>query len=150
MELTEHLLYWALFILLGAATYTDLKERLIYDRFVIAGLVIAIVFRVFYRPEPWWDYLLTGLGALLVLLLIAALTNEQSIGGGDVKLFAMLGIAVGWKSFFLIFFLSHVFAAFFMGVRKLVKWKTVDWKSEFPFAPFIFLATVFTYLFHQI
>lgn len=142
--LAEHVLYLALIALLIAATVTDLRERLIYDRFVLIGLIVAIFIRTFYRPEPWWTYLLTGVGVFVVLFIIAAITQERSIGGGDVKLFAMLGLAVGWEPFLMIFILSHVIAAFYILFLKLIRWKHVTGKSEFPFAPFILIATILT------
>ncbi|QKG83156.1 prepilin peptidase [Kroppenstedtia pulmonis] len=143
--MAEHILYIILILLLVGATVTDLKERLIYDRFVVIGLVAAVMIRVFHRTEPWWNYLLTGLGVFIVLMIIAAFTNERSIGGGDVKLFAMLGLAVGWKAFLLIFFLSHFMAAIYVLGVKLLFWKKVSRHYEFPFAPFILLATSIVY-----
>ncbi|SMO80574.1 prepilin peptidase [Melghirimyces algeriensis] len=143
--MAEHIIYLVLILLLIAATVTDLKERLIYDRFVVIGLMTAVVVRLFHRPEPWWNYLLTGLGVFIVLIIFAAFTDERSIGGGDVKLFAMIGLAVGWEPFLLIFLLSHVLAALYVLGWKLIQWKNVSGKSEFPFAPFILTATVLIY-----
>ncbi|PTM54779.1 prepilin peptidase [Desmospora activa] len=143
--MAEHLLYWILIGLLIAATISDLRERLIYDRFILIGLVSAIIIRFFHHPEPWWNYLLTGVIVLIILTIIAALTNERSIGGGDVKLFAMIGFAVGWEAFFWIFLLSHVLAAIFMLALKFFRWSKIGRHSEFPFAPFILAGTVLIY-----
>lgn len=145
MILPEHILYIIMIGLLIAATITDLKEKLIYDRFIAIGMVAAIIIRSFYRIEPWWNYLLTGLSVFIILLFIAAITQERSIGGGDVKLFAMLGLAFGWEPFILIFLLSHVLAAIYIGSLKLIRWREVDRHSEFPFAPFILVGTILTY-----
>jgi leader peptidase (prepilin peptidase) / N-methyltransferase len=144
-DLAEHFLYIVLILLLIGATITDLRERLIYDRFVVIGLITAVIVRLFHRPEPWWDYLLTGLGVFIVLMTIAAWTDERSIGGGDVKLFAMIGFAVGWKVFFSIFLLSHVLAAMYVLFLKLLRWNSITGKSEFPFAPFILVGTLLNY-----
>lgn len=145
--MTEHFLYVVLILLLIPATVTDLKERLIYDRFVLIGIVVAVSFRLFVRTEPWWHYVVTGLGVFLVLLIVAAATNERSIGGGDVKLFGMLGLALGWHPFLLLFLTSHILAFLYMLVVKLIQWDAVHWRSEFPFAPFILLGLIFTYSF---
>ncbi len=146
--LAEHILYLILIFLLIAATITDLKERLIYDRFIVIGMISAIIIRLIHRPEPWWNYLLTGIGVLTVLTVIAALTHERSIGGGDVKLFAMIGLAVGWEPFVFIFLVSHVLAALFVLALKLVRGKAVSRHSEFPFAPFILMAAILSYGFY--
>lgn len=145
MEL-ESILYLILIGLLIAATVTDLRERLIYDRFIVVGVAAAVLVRLFDRTEPWWNYLLTGVVSFLVLYIIAVVTNEKSIGGGDVKLFGMLGLAVGFEPFLLIYFGSHVLAALYLGVVKLVRWKKIGWQTEFPFAPFILIATLVCYI----
>lgn len=77
----EHIVFIVLLILTGIASVTDLRERLIYDRVVLAGAAFAVVFRLWYRVEPWWDYLLTGFGVLFVLATIGALTGTTAIGG---------------------------------------------------------------------
>ncbi|PMB04284.1 hypothetical protein CEN49_21090 [Fischerella thermalis CCMEE 5273] len=147
-DLGEHLLYWALIVILIAATITDLKKRLIYDRFVIIGVIATVLIRLIHRPEPWWNYILTGFIILIVLTLISAITNERSIGGGDVKLFAMIGLAVGWEPFFWIFLLSHVLALIAVLIVKLFRWSSIGRYTEFPFAPFILLSVVIVYFSH--
>nr|WP_302104884.1 A24 family peptidase [Polycladomyces sp. WAk] len=132
-------------ILTGIASVTDLRERLIYDRVVLVGAAFAIMFRLWYRVEPWWDYLLTGFGVLFVLATIGALTGATAIGGGDIKLFAMIGLCVGWEKFFVIFLISHVLAALVAIPMKLFSRKA-DWKSTLPMAPFIFTGTLVTYV----
>jgi prepilin signal peptidase PulO-like enzyme (type II secretory pathway) len=142
----EHLLYAGIILILVAATVTDLKHRLIDDRFVLAGLALSAVVRLLYRPDPWWNYVLTGVTVFLVLFFIAAWTDERSIGGGDVKLFGMLGLAVGFEPFLLLFLSSHVLAALSVLAFKLVQPGKIGRKTEFPFAPFILAGTVLTYV----
>jgi leader peptidase (prepilin peptidase)/N-methyltransferase len=144
--LTVHLLFMAVIILLIAATYTDLKERLIYDRFILIGLVFSLSIHVYERTLPWSNYILTGLGVFVFLAVIAILTKGNAIGGGDIKLFAMIGFAVGFESLLSIFILSHVTAAVWILGKKLIVPQAVSRHSELPFAPFILLATVLTYL----
>lgn len=145
--MAEHLIYLTLLGILIAATITDLKYRLIYNRFILIGIVVTGVIRIFAHPKPWWDYVLTGFGVFIVLYLIAVFTDERSIGGGDVKLFGMMGLALGWEAFFIIFMLSHVLAAIYVLVLKIRYWKSTHRKTEFPFAPFILLATFIAYIY---
>lgn len=144
MVWTEQLVFLVMIILMTLATITDLKKRLIYDRFILIGIIFSFIFRIFYRLEPWWEYLLTGLGASIILATIAALTGGKAIGGGDIKAFAMIGFALGLKPFLFIFLISHILAAFFMLLVKLYKWKDVNKDTEFPFAPFILIGMIIT------
>ncbi len=81
-----------------------------------------------------------GTGCLYRLNDYRRLTNERSIGGGDVKLFAMIGFAVGWKVFFLYFSLIPCFSCNVCICSETVRWNSITGKSEFPFAPFILSA----------
>ncbi|MFC4075484.1 prepilin peptidase [Salinithrix halophila] len=143
--MTIHLLFGALVVILLAATYTDLRERLIYDRFVLSGLVFALGVHLYHNDLPWSEYLLTGVGAFLFLAVVAVLTKGSAIGGGDIKLFAMIGFMLGLQWFLWIFILSHVLAGLFIMGAKLFFPKKFTFKTEFPFAPFILSGTIGTY-----
>lgn len=143
--MAEHIVFAVLIALLIFATVTDLRERIIYDRVIVVGSLFAIFFRIWFQAGPWWEYLLTGLSAVFVLATIAVLTGGRAIGGGDIKLFGMIGLMVGWESFFYIFLFSHVIAAVFMIILRLFKRKAVGMRTEFPFAPFILAGTLLTY-----
>lgn len=143
--MTVHLLFGMVLILLICATYTDLKERLIYDRFILIGLFGALVIHLFERTLPWSNYIWTGVGAFLLLAVITVVTKGSAIGGGDIKLFTMIGFALGFDSFLAIFFLSHVLAAVWILGQKLFSRQKVTRDSELPFAPFILVAAMGTY-----
>ncbi len=51
-----------------------------------------------------------GLGALAAggVVLLLAIVTRGGIGGGDMKLMAMLGAALGWKGAFMAFALSQI------------------------------------------
>lgn len=148
--LGEHLIYISLILILICATVTDLRERLIYDRFVLIGLAMALGIHFYSLHHSWAEYIWTGLGVFFALALIAILTGGSAIGGGDIKLFAMIGFAVGVEGFLLIFILSHVIAAIFILIVKLFRSDAVRKGTEFPFAPFILVGTLLTYTYYWI
>ncbi|EGK09943.1 leader peptide processing enzyme [Desmospora sp. 8437] len=150
ISLAEHLIYISLILILICATVTDLRERLIYDRFVLIGLAFALGIHLYSRHYSWTEYILTSLGAFFALALIAILTKGSAIGGGDIKLFAMIGFATGLEDFILIFMVSHVVAAIFILVVKLFRSDAVRKGTEFPFAPFILIGVLLTYAFYWI
>jgi leader peptidase (prepilin peptidase)/N-methyltransferase len=61
--------------------------------------------------------------------------KKESMGGGDVKLMAMLGAFLGWKLAILIFFLAPFFGAPIGLYIKFVKKQDI-----IPYGPFISLA----------
>ena len=66
------------------------------------------------------------------------------MGGGDIKLLAMLGAFLGWKSLFFILFVSSLLGAV-VGVSAMIM-KGQDMKYAVPFGPFLSIAAV-AYLF---
>jgi len=67
------------------------------------------------------------------------------MGGGDVKLFAPIGLFLGWKMTIVALFISFVSAGIVSIVLLLLKKK--ERRSTFVFGPFIVMGTFFTYLF---
>ena len=55
MHFAEHLVFIILIIVLIFASITDLRERLIYDRFVLVGLGAVLAVR-FFGKNAWWGY----------------------------------------------------------------------------------------------
>ena len=55
-----------------------------------------------------------GFGVLLIVALLAHLVygSEEAMGGGDIKIFAPIGLFLGWKMTLVTFFISVVLAGF--------------------------------------
>jgi leader peptidase (prepilin peptidase)/N-methyltransferase len=96
----------------------------------------------------FWGSLLgvvVGGGALYLIGVLGELfLKKESMGGGDVKLAAMLGAFMGWKlvliSLFVAFFIGAV-----VGVIVMAR-KPKNWDSSLPFGPFIALGAVLALL----
>src|SRR5690554_3239111 len=145
VHLAEHFVFVVLIIVLIFATITDLRERLIYDRFVLVGLGAVAAVRFFFREEPWWDYLLTGLGVTFALATVAVVTGGKAIGGGDIKVFGLIGLALGFEKFLLVFILSHLLAALYILVRRLFRRGRATGETSIPFAPYILAGVILSY-----
>jgi leader peptidase (prepilin peptidase)/N-methyltransferase len=132
-------------VLLGIAM-TDARAYIIPDEFSVGGLVIGLVFSAGVGG-------LSGLASALlgaavgfgVLWLVGAagtsLFKEEAMGGGDIKMMAMVGAFVGWQGVLLTIFLgafigSLIFLPMLLaGRRKLV-----------PFGIFLSVGAVIAYL----
>lgn len=133
--------------LLLAVTVTDFETGLIPDMLsipgMIAGLAMATLFPVLMEKTFWYEGLgfsalgLLGAGAVLyaTALLGDLIFRKESMGGGDIKLLAMMGSFLGFQKALMAFFFSPFLAIPFALYMKVVK------KSEtFPFGPFLALA----------
>ncbi|MBY0099120.1 prepilin peptidase [Mesobacillus maritimus] len=123
---------------------SDIAYMIIPDKVLLVFAGIFLLERIFIPLSPWWDSLAGGaLG--FVLLLVIALVSKGGMGGGDIKLFALIGFVVGTKMFFLSFFFSTLLGAVLgllgMALGLVKKGKPI------PFGPFIAVGTLIAYYF---
>jgi len=88
----------------------DLQSRIIPDVITLPGIGYALLLAAVFRGAA--DFVEAGLGALAAggMVLLLAIVSRGGIGGGDVKLMAMVGAALGWKGAFITFALSQIVA----------------------------------------
>ncbi|MCK4679726.1 prepilin peptidase [bacterium] len=143
--LTVHFfVYWLLSCVLLVLSFVDLDLRIIPDRVTLPGIVVGIIVAPLVGLVGFWGSLLgvvVGGGALYLIGVLGELfLKKESMGGGDVKLAAMLGAFMGWKlilvSLFVAFFIGAV-----VGVIAMAR-KPKSWDSSLPFGPFIALGAV--------
>jgi leader peptidase (prepilin peptidase)/N-methyltransferase len=140
------------FAMIIVATMTDFETGLIPDQITVPGMLLGLALSVTghgHFEGLWYQKLLGSLYGLLagggVLLLIGWLGKlifrKDSMGGGDVKLLAMIGAFVGLTKVGLIFFLAPFPALPFAIWQRFVK------KEEtIPFGPFLALAGAFVFM----
>ncbi|TMA82498.1 MAG: prepilin peptidase [Deltaproteobacteria bacterium] len=120
-------------------TFIDLDHRIIPDVISLPGIVVGLAVS-FVSP------LVTPLGALLgvlagggVLLGIATgyemLRGREGMGGGDVKLLAMIGAFLGWQSVFVTLMVASLIGSI-IGVGLMI-YQRADTKLAIPFGPFL-------------
>lgn len=78
-------------LLVAASAVTDLRSRIIPNRFVILIGAAGIVFCILARPGFGWPSVLI---ACIVFLGLGTLTHYKFLGGGDAKLIAVLTLLV--------------------------------------------------------
>jgi leader peptidase (prepilin peptidase)/N-methyltransferase len=104
------LLCWVLVSLLVVITFIDLDYQIIPDVLSLPGVGVGLAGSVLIPWIPWTDSLLgilLGGGILYAIALgYEFLAKREGLGGGDIKLLAMLGAFLGWKAIFPIVVLS--------------------------------------------
>lgn len=92
-------------VIMAGAMFTDVRENRIPNRLVLAGLALALVL----RAVAGWSPLLNGvLGLGLALLMTVPLFALGAIGGGDSKLFGVVGAFMGPQGFLMALLASAV------------------------------------------
>ena len=124
-------------ILLGIAM-TDAREYLIPDEFSIGGTVIGLLFAVAGGALPWPQALLGAAVGYALLWLIAVVGSkafgEEAMGGGDIKMMAMIGAFLGWQGVLLTLFLGAL-----LGTLIFLPMKLAGKEKLVPFGIFLAL-----------
>lgn len=138
--------------MLLAAAVIDFETGIIPDVISVYGTAWAFVLSwcaPAFSIQPWPSPLGSLLGALFgggVLLATArgyrAVTGREGLGGGDVKLLAMIGSFVGWEAVPAILLLSALTGTF-CGIVLMVLRRDVSPTTPLPFAPFLCLGALF-------
>jgi len=128
--------------------FIDIDHQIIPDVISLPGIPICFLLSVFLMELPFMEALLglvLGGGSLyLIAVLYELATKREGMGGGDIKLLAMMGAFLGWKSLLFILLVSSLVGAV-VGIS--VMWaKGGDMKYAVPFGPFLSLAAT-AYLF---
>lgn len=145
---TVSVVYFVFVAALVVITFIDLDHRIIPDVISLPGIPIGFAGSFFVPWMPWYDSvlgILLGGGSLLAVAWgYQRLTGREGMGGGDIKLLAMMGAFLGWKAIFPVIFLASL-AGTLVGVPLMLVGKG-DGKLAIPFGPFLALAAII-YLF---
>jgi leader peptidase (prepilin peptidase)/N-methyltransferase len=136
--------YLILTSILLAISFIDLDCFRIPNSIVITGLLLGIGFNIFFPFINWFDALLgfmTGGGMLFLI----ALVSRGGMGGGDIKLSAMIGFYLGWQQVLLTIFMGAFFASM-IGIILLIG-KNKSRKDAIPFGPFLSLGALTSLIF---
>jgi leader peptidase (prepilin peptidase)/N-methyltransferase len=122
---------------------TDLRVRIIPDRVILFGVVAAVCLRLFIHALPLWDYAAAFFVGSGILLLIA-MASKGGMGGGDIKLFSLIGLIVGIKLVLLTLFISSLLGTLY-GILLFFAGR-LEKRHAVPFGPFIAAGALTSYL----
>jgi leader peptidase (prepilin peptidase)/N-methyltransferase len=128
----------------------DFYHKIIPDIISLPGIVIGFACS-FINPVITWQQ--SGIGLLIgggVLYAVAAgyylFTKREGMGGGDIKLLAMIGAFLGWQSLPFVVFGSSILGAL-VGIGAMAKQKKGG-KTMIPYGPFLSIAALL-YMFYR-
>jgi leader peptidase (prepilin peptidase) / N-methyltransferase len=131
-------------ILLGI-TMTDAREYIIPDEFSLGGLVIGILLSLPGGFTAIANALIGAAAGFALLWVVGALGTrmfkEEAMGGGDIKMMAMVGAFVGWQGVLLTVFLGAL-----LGTLVFVPLSFLGRKRLVPFGVFLSVGAAATWL----
>ncbi len=137
-------------------TFIDLEFQIIPDVITLPGIAVGVISSSLLLPDPLFNInqsgilagFLNSLSGLLLgggLFFLIALLSRGGMGGGDIKMMAMVGAFIGWKGVLLVTFIGSLTGSIVGIFLMLLKGK--DRKTKVPFGPFLALGSVITLFF---
>ena len=144
----ETLIYYVFIAALLVVTFIDLDHRIIPDVITLPGIPICFA-ASFALPDITYKDALLGIliggGSLfLVAWVYTILTKKEGMGGGDIKLLAMMGAIVGWQGVLFTIFVASLVGTLAGFAVMLQSRKGM--KLAVPFGPFLSIGSI-TYIF---
>lgn len=143
--------YALLFSALLVVSAIDLSHQIIPDRITLPGIVLGLLCASTILPVGLLDSVLGVLvgGGLLWALAWASpyLFGKEGMGGGDIKLLAMIGAFLGWKPVLLTVMVGALVGSV-IGLG-LITLKVIRRDQYLPFGPFLALGAVVSLLFYR-
>ncbi|MGL6009063.1 MAG: prepilin peptidase [Culicoidibacterales bacterium] len=131
---------WLFSTMLFTITVTDIYEQLIPDKILLFFGVLLIITSYFVEGFSFIDGFIgaaVGFGLLYMIGTLGRLYYKQdALGGGDVKLYAVIGYVLGWQVTIFSLFIAAVFALIGAMATRQKKGMIM------PFGPFIALAAI--------
>jgi leader peptidase (prepilin peptidase)/N-methyltransferase len=146
----SYLFYFSFVAALVVITVIDLYHQIIPDVISIPGIGVGLLSALILPHITFFNSLIgiiLGGGSLFVVAtLYQWLFKREGMGGGDVKLLAMIGAFLGWESV-CITIISSAFIGSITGII-MIAFKGKNFKYAIPFGPFLSLGAVIT-LFYE-
>lgn len=141
LELFPAVVFISLLIIVAV---TDIHFMLIPNRILIFFLPFLAAARLISPLDSWYAGLLGAAAGFLFLAVIAAITHG-GVGGGDIKLFAVIGFVLGVKMLAAAFFFSVLIGALY-GAAAVLTGRLAK-RQPLPFAPAIAAGSILAYLY---
>lgn len=132
-------------------TFIDLEHQIIPDVISLTGIPLGFV-SSFFISDLYHEGMLLGWESSLIgiavgggsLWLVASgyelFTKKEGMGGGDIKLLAMMGAFLGWPAIPFVIFVSSLIGSV-IGIIVMLAQKK-DSKLAIPFGPFLTLGAI--------
>jgi prepilin signal peptidase PulO-like enzyme (type II secretory pathway) len=129
---------WMVWVGAGYATFLiaiavyDVRRRRIPNAAVYPAIAAALLVALIRPDGTWWSFVVAGLAAGGFFIALSAV-SRGAMGGGDVKLALLIGLAAGWPGV-----LVAVFVAFAVGAGVgvlLIALGRLGRRDSLPFAP---------------
>ena len=138
------LIYYILIASLIVVIFIDIDYMIIPNEITLPGIPVGFIAALFLPEITYIDSLLgisLGFGVFWIIGQVHYMIRKtEGMGGGDIKLLAMIGAFIGWKGILLTIFLSSAIGTISNIPGMLASRKFFNYKL--PYGPFIAIGAI--------
>ena len=142
-KFVDYLAFNMLLSFLLSITFEDIKTNMMDTRVILGYFILFTIYRIVFLDLAIFLEGLIGFALSLIIMLIAYFVKRGSIGIGDIEAIAACGMIIGFPNIFHFLFKAFLFV-FIYGIFLMIT-KKKNTMTEIPLAPFLLLATIFSY-----
>ena len=135
----QYIVYLIFVLSLVVVTFIDLDHKIIPDILSLPGIGVGMMVSFLPGTISWFDSLIGIVAGGGILFLVAfgyeRMTGRDGMGGGDIKLLAMIGAWMGWKSLPMVLLISSFSGALIGAV--FIWFSGKGYRVQIPFGPFL-------------
>jgi leader peptidase (prepilin peptidase)/N-methyltransferase len=140
-------------------TFIDLEFQIIPDRITLPWIPSSLILGATVLPDPFFRYdflgfkhsligMLLGGGLFYLIAVIgSAVFKKDAMGGGDIKMMAMIGGILGYKGVILTTFIGSLIGSV-AGIIVIIL-RGRKWGIKIPFGPFLAFGAIVSLLLGQ-
>jgi len=132
---------WFLISIMIVIFVQDLRWYVILDKVTLPACLIVLLLNLFLGYSLW-NLLISGIISGSFFLLQFIISGGKWIGGGDIRLGMLMGLALGWPPVLVALFLAYLIGSIVSLV--LVMSGKKGWQSTMPLGIFLSTATIIT------
>lgn len=140
----EALVYYGFIAVLLLITFIDLDHQIIPDVITLPGIPIGFIAALALPTLTYTDSILgliAGGGSLFIVAwTYNRITGKDGMGGGDIKLLAMIGTLLGWQGVLFTIFVSSAVGTL-AGIIVMLRTRK-GMKLAIPFGPFLAIGAI--------
>jgi leader peptidase (prepilin peptidase) / N-methyltransferase len=133
--------YWFLISIMIIIFVIDLRWYLILDIITLPACIIIFIANILLG-QNWLNLLISGIIGGSFFLIQFLVSKGKWIGGGDIRMGLLMGLALGWPKIIIALMLAYFFGSF-VGISLIFAGKK-QWGSQVPMGIFLSTATIIT------
>lgn len=137
---------WFLIAVMIVIFIYDLRWYLILDLVTLPACLAILILNLFLGFNLW-DLLISGIIGGSFFLVQFLISRGKWIGGGDIRLGLLMGLALGWPAVLTAIILSY-FMGSIVGLGLIISGKK-QWGSELPLGVFLSAGTIIVLFWHE-